>query len=288
MLVADVADIVGGTPKLRRLIGRLDLDELKDLKSVTITRRQIVARLLVAGFKSNNISVTGGASLQVRFVKQQDFRRVIEGKLAAEIARQFGIDEADVQINLSGKTDLAAISNAIDVHNFRVMTILPNRLPLGEKTIQTEFSDTNGKRFSTQLSMRIVVLKDVVVTSHPVPRGTVITAEHIQSVKRPLSSGNIELASLDCIGCTAAQDIPPHEIVSTQFLSKRKPQDRIVINRNDLVDILLVRGPVTIRIRNAKAMTAGAIGETIQVLNTASEKRINAVVKNRSTVLVQN
>lgn len=287
VVVGDVAEVSGSTPKIRKLVQQLDLDDLSKSDSVSISSGQVSARLLVAGFQATNFTIMGEPQIAVQFVKQQDLKRQIETKVAAELARQFGINFDDVRVRVSDKTEFRKISNAIDTTNFNVMAVFPNRLPLGEQMIRVEFVDSSGKRLAAQISLQITVLRDVVVSSVSIARGMVITADHVQSVKRPLANNNIELASLECIGCTATKDIPPYEILSTRVLSRSEQTNPIVVRRNDLVEVLLVKGSLNIRFRNAKAMTEGAVGDTIQVLNPNSNKRITAVVRDRSTVLVK-
>lgn len=287
LLISDVAELSGGRTKIRKLAGNLDLDELSLSRDVVVTSGQIRARLLVEGFPAENIKVTGPQRIQVRFIKQDDLHQRIESKIESELSRQFGVGIADVQVHLSPKTDLSQISDAIDVRQFEAMAIFPSKLPLGDKTIQVEFTDTKGQRLSTRINVQIIVMKEMVVTSSSVARGTVITASHVQTVKRPMASGNAELATVDCIGCTAIRDIPPYEIVSSRYVTKQQQQKQAVVKQNSLVDILLVRGRMNIRMRNAKALTSGAVGETIQVLNTESNKRISAIVKDQSTVVVR-
>ena len=286
--IADVMEIRGGTQKLRRYAGKQDLEVLQNLQTAKITQQQVMVRLLVAGFDRDDFSIAGDRFAFVKFIRQDDLKQRIESKLESELARQFGVSIADVQVRLSAKTDVAQVGEAIDVSQFDIMAIFPNKLPLGDKTIQTEFIDGRGERVTKRLNVQIVVMKEMVVTSGIVPRGTVITADHVQTVKRPMANdNNIELASLDCIGCTAIRDIPPYEIVSTRYVSRETPKKQMVVRQNSPVDILLSRGRVNIRMRNAKALKSGAVGDMIPVLNTASNKLINAVVRDQSTVVVR-
>ena len=287
LLISDVAELSGGIIKIRKLAGKLDLDELSAERDTVVTAGQIRARLLVEGFPAENIKVTGPRRAQVRFIQQDDLQQRIESKIESELSRQFGISLSDVQIHLSPKTDLSQISDAIDVRQFETMAIFPSKLPLGDTTVQVEFRDSSGQRFTSRLNVQIIVMKEMVVTSSSVARGTVITANHVQTVKRPMASGNVEHATVDCIGCTAIRDIPPYEIISSSYVTKQSPKKEMMVKQNSLVDVLLVRGRVNIRMRNAKAMTSGAVGETIQVLNTKSNKRISAIVKDQSTVVVR-
>ena len=286
--ISDVMEVRGGTQKLRSLAGKQDLEVLENLQTEKITKQQVAVRLLVAGFDQDDFIISGDESTYVKFIRQDDLKQRIESKIESELARQFGVSIADVQVNLSPKTDFAQIGNSIDVSKFDLMAIFPSKLPLGDKTIQTEFIDRLGERITKRLNVQIVVMKEMVVTSEIVARGTVITADHVQTVKRPMANdNNIELASLDCIGCTAVRDIPPYEIVSTRYLTRQAPKKQVVIRQNSLVDILLSKGRISIRMRNAKALKSGAVGDTIPVLNLDSNKQINAVVRDQSTVVVR-
>ena len=283
----DVADLSGGNPRTRKEMARLDLDSITGTSSVKILRTQIAVRLLVAGFVREQFEITGPVSTQVRFGSAVNLQRTIEDSIATDLGQQFGLDVADVQVTLLDKNVVTQIRDSIDTMSFQAMSIFPTKIPLGEKTFTVEFSDATGGRISVRVPLRIVVMRKVVVSSSPLPRGTVIATHHVQSVKRPLIDNSIELASLDCVGCKVTRDIGPHEIVSTRYLSKHDPADAILVKRNDIVDILLVRGPLTIRLKNAKVITPGGKGAVVQVLNPASGKPITAVVASKSIVEVR-
>ena len=98
----------------------------------------------------------------------------------------------------------------------------------------------------------------------------------------------VELAGADCVGCTAVRDIAPHEVITTRHISRKPSRKQVILKRNDLVDVVLIKGPLTIRVKNAKVMSNGGKGERVRVLNTNSNKEFSAIVQDSATVVVSN
>ncbi len=288
ILVSDVCDIQGGSAQQRKKVGFLDLDDVQVGGSTDISKQQIGVRIALSLGMRHNIKISGPNSVKVSFVPIEDLQQRLEDKIRAELSSQFGIQISDVRIRLLDTSVLLGLKKAIDTTEFDVMAFLPAQLPLGEKYVQLELSDKRGNRINQKVHLRIVVLRDVFVTTKGVTRGAVITADHIQSIKRPMLDNSVELAGKDCLGCAATRDIPPHEILTTRHVTRKPAPKKIGLKRNDLVDILLIQGPLRIRVKNAKVMTNGSKGEIVRVLNTNSNKQINAVVVDQSTVVVKN
>ncbi len=286
--IGDVCEVRGGSVELRRKIASLDLDVVVPGTTTVISKQQVSVRIALAGISRSAIMFLGPDSVNVNLIPNEKLQQRIESKFAAELSSQFGIPKGNVRIRLRNMELLDGLRDSIDTTDFSVMAFFPTQLPLGDKHIQIEFSDSRGNRISQKVHVQIVVLHDVYVTSGVVSKGTVITAGHVQSIKRPLIDNSVELASSECLGCTASRDIPPHEIVTTRHLSRQPIKKQILVKRNDLVDIVLTKGPLRLRVKNAKVMTNGAQGEMVRVLNTNSNKEINAVVLDRTTVVVQN
>lgn len=288
LTVGDVCEIEGGTAIQRKQIKSLDLDLLKDGAAAVISSQQVAMRIALSGVRRTDMQLSGPSSTKVRLVKFEKVQPRIEAKLASEVSSQFGIPIDDVRVRLLSKDLLEQLGKVIDTSDFETSAFFSSKLPLGEQVVQVEFMDSKGNRSLQKIKLQIIVMHKVMVTSSNVARGTVITASHVQEIKRPLIDNKVELAGADCVGCVASRDIPPHEVVTTRHFNRTPQRKQVLVKRNDLVDIVLIQGPLRVRLKNAKAMTNGAKGEMIRVLNTNSNKELNAVVRDRTTVEVTN
>ena len=286
--VGDVCKIQGSSSQLRQQISELDLDVASVGQPIVVSKQQIDVRIALAGFASHAIRVSGPDSVEINFVPDENLQHRLERNIKSELSSQFGIPSEDIRIRLLDSNSIASVREAIDTTNFKTMVFFPSQLPLGEKSIQVEMTDTVGNRLIQKFKAQIVVLRDVFVTTGTVAKGSIISQKHVQKIKRPLIGNTVDLAGAECLGCTASRDIPPHEVLTNRYLKKRAVAKPAGVKRNDLVDIILTQGPLTVRVKNAKVMTNGAVGQTVRVLNTNSNSQINAVVLNQTTVTVKN
>lgn len=286
--INDVADILGASENQKKRIGALDLDNVQLGQAITISKRQISVRTILSGVSADKFVVDGPENTEVKLMLAESLQARIESKMARELSTQFGIPISDISIRLLDLSVLEAIRSNINTSSFQSMSIFPTKLPLGERSVPVDFSDQSGKRISLKVPVRVVLMKEVIISARSIPRGTIVTTEHVQSVKRPIMDNSIELAGFECVGCVTTRDIAQHEIVSTRFLAEVTRQQKILIKRNDIVDVVLIQGPLRVRLKNAKALSAGARGDTIQLENTSSDRRLSGVVQDASTVIVNN
>ncbi|QEG23385.1 flagellar basal body P-ring formation chaperone FlgA [Mariniblastus fucicola] len=284
--IGDVCDVRGGSPLLRNRIKTLDLDLVVAGKSTVVSRQQVAIRIALDGVARTSISLSGPEKTTVNLIPNEKLQERLEAKLGHDLSFQFGIGVDDVRVRLLNLDVIAKLRDSINTGDFEILAFFPAQLPLGDKYIQVEYSDSSGNRVTHRTHVQIVVMQNVFVTSGLISKGTVITAGHVQNIKRPLMDGKIELAGAECVGCVASRDIAPHQIVTSRHLSRRPVRKQVLVKRNDLVDIVLMQGRLRVRVKNAKVMTSGARGEMVRVLNTNSNKEINAVVYDRTTVVV--
>lgn len=286
--IGDVCDVRGGSPQLRNRISSLDLDVVAPEVKTEISQQQVLVRIALAGISRKSIKIDGPESIEIQLIANEHLQQRLESKIGVELGKQFGIAVADIRVRLLDQNVLEQLREQVETDNFDLMAFFSNQLPLGDKYVQVDISDAKGNRWSRKVRVQIVVLRDVFVTSGAVARGTVITASHVQSIKRPLMDSSVEIAGEDCVGCTAIRDIAPHQIVTTRHLSRQPVRNRTLVKRNDLVDVVLISGRLQVRIKNAKVMSSGGKGDTVRVLNTNSGKEVSAIVQDQSTVVIKN
>lgn len=160
------------------------------------------------------------------------------------------------------------------------------RLPRGSRSIgnTTIGVRCTGKRpWSINLSARVDVYRDVLVSVRTLTRGDTLTEDDVELVSRNLASmphGYLE--DIDTtIGMQVKRRILPGTAVTPSML--KKPQ---LVKRGQQVNIIAAAGNASVSMMG-KALAAGAIGELIQVQNKSSKRKIEGIVSGPGEVRVR-
>lgn len=143
---------------------------------------------------------------------------------------------------------------------------------LGKTTVGVKCTDS--KPWSLNVPVTISIYKNVLVTTHPLQKGSVLNRDDIKLAKRDLATlsyGYFE--DLDSeIGMKLKRRALSGAVLTPSMLVK--PQ---VISRGQKVTIKAVSGRMEVRMAG-KALDNGAPGERIKVMNLKSRKKLEGVV----------
>ena len=159
------------------------------------------------------------------------------------------------------------------------------QLPIGTSLIDVEFVDKRGRPFLVKLETQVIVLVEVALAKQAIKRGAVVQAGMIQSVMRPMLQRGKFASVDDLAGGVAAKNIARYEVILADSVAEARANSRPTVNRNDMLDVIVRLGQNEIRLKNAKAMSSGKVGETISVLNTRSNKQLSVTVVNRNLAI---
>lgn len=282
--IGDVADVTASSAQLVKRIEKLDLRASGEWQRVDrIRQREIEIRVRLSGLVAGGLSVGGSDVVTVQGSNQREFQAELSDRLAAEIARQFGLDPKDVRVQLLDIASATALESRLAAADFVVTAMMGNSVPLGRTQIECSFSSSRGMTFSERLSMNVTVLKRVAVASTPILSGTKIESSMIQVVKRPLVQ-NASFVDPDAIvGKVASRDIPSQQLVVASHVNTIR-SGRTLVNRGDLIDVMIRVGTSQVRLKDAKVMSPGGnAGDTIEIMNTKTNHRLNAIIDDRTT-----
>lgn len=286
--IEDVADLHGGTAVEQKRFGQLDLDVLAPRTArKRLTRREIEMRLLVAGYRRNQFYLTGADAVEVRRADTDAFRTRLERLFHSEFARQFGFDDQNVSIRILDQQRLLAVESKMAGDDFAATVLFESQLPIGATTIQVEFASEN-ERFLEEFKSQVIVSTEVAIARRNVSRGSVIDASSVRIIRRPIVRKADFADPKHIVGRVAKIDILSNEVLLTSYLTEVNSSRTSVVQRNDLVDVIVRLGGSEIRLKNARAMGAGNIGDTITVLNTESKRQLTATIVARQLAIVSN
>ena len=170
------------------------------------------------------------------------------------------------------------------------------RLPLCDSPLATRFTHgrTSGgpssvevrcegaKPWSLYVGVIIEQFADVVVTTRPLPRDSVIGESDVTLVRR-----RIDGARADYLGdiAHAVGQVTARAVGADQMLGASKLKRQHLIRRGDEVILAAAGGTISVRMKG-KALENGAPGERISVRNHSSERVVEGVVNAQGMVVV--
>ncbi len=204
----------------------------------------------------------------------------ISASVAQALAGQYGFGDAhNIQINFDR-----------DVRTLQVESNAAGALQvisLGYDPRTTRFDVTFGlatsaemRRLPTHYSGTAVETVDAVAVDHPIERGQVVKASDLTVLRRPKSDTGALTDPTAAAGMAARHALRPGQALTAADLMKPE-----VVARNDNVTIVYQAPGVTLTLRG-QAQEAGAMGDTISVLNVDSKRVVQAVVSGADRVSI--
>jgi len=204
----------------------------------------------------------------------------IANSVAQALAGQYSFGDAhNIQVNFD--------------HDVRTLQIEPTAtgalqvLALAYDPRTARFDVTFSLPASTELhrqpahySGTAIETVDAVTVTRPVERGEVLKASDLAVLRRPKTESGL-LTGLDAVaGLAARRPLRPGQPLAP--VDVMKPE---IVQRNDTVTIVYQAPGVTLTLRG-QAHDAGALGDTIGVLNMESKRVVQAVVSGPDRVTV--
>jgi flagella basal body P-ring formation protein FlgA len=204
----------------------------------------------------------------------------ISASVAQALAGQYGFGDAhNIQINFE--------------HDVRTLQVEPNAagalqvVSLGYDPRSTRFDVTFGlttsaemRRLAAHYTGTAVETIDAVAVDHPIERGQMVKASDLTVLRRPKSDTGALTDPKAAAGLAARHALRPGQALTAADLMKPE-----VVARNDSVTIVYQAPGVMLTLRG-QAQEAGAIGDTISVLNADSKRVVQAVISGPDRVTI--
>ena len=155
-----------------------------------------------------------------------------------------------------------------------------NRTPIGSVSIGVRCENPTWR---VRLPVHVYAYTDVLVAKHPIPRGEMITKNHLQyerhNVGRYHAGVYTDMESL--VGMIAKRPIR-----DTAVITARMVKPRLLVTRGEMITIIAEGNGLKIR-TSGKALMDGQQGQVIQIVNNRSGRKLSGEVVARSTVRVK-
>jgi flagellar basal body P-ring formation protein FlgA len=227
------------------------------------------------------IDTRGLAEVTVTRASRAIPAREISARIAQALSGQYGFGNArDILINFDG--------------DVRTLQIEPN--VTGELQVLALSYDPRTTRFDVTFDMpesielhrqparytgTAIDTIDAIAVDRPIERGELLKAADLTMVRRPKAEAGTALTDGNAaVGLAARHALRPDQPLAAADLMKPE-----IVARNDSVTIIYQVPGITLTLRG-EAKDAGAIGDTISVVNTESKRVMQAVVSGPDRVTV--
>ncbi len=140
-----------------------------------------------------------------------------------------------------------------------------------------------SKPWSLHVPVTVSLYKKVLVSKRQIQKGALLTAADLKLSKQDVSRltyGYFE-AITDGVGMKLKRRMMSGKVLTPAML--KKPQ---IISRGQKVTILAQAGNMQVRM-SGKALTSGAVGDRIKVINNKSQKKLEGVIIQTGEVKVE-
>jgi flagella basal body P-ring formation protein FlgA len=290
--IKDIAEIRSRDPQLRRYVAELDLEQFTEFQTqIEISERLVHYRLLVAGIKPSQFTISGQPLTMARFSEPINTSRTVERAIQNELATQFGLPRTSLEITVNRQIESVIQGAGLDPASLMVQPSFPAELPIGNRSVEIVLSDGAGNSLATSVSAKIAVYRDLVIAKRNISRGELLSEDKIERVRRPVDSSQVRFASFEqAVGKTARTDIQQFALLKTQFVSTAKQTDSAsqpVIKRNDRLNVIIKRGPMSVTLKGALATENGKPGDYIDLINPKSKERVRARIIDAGTAVIE-
>jgi len=204
----------------------------------------------------------------------------IAARIAQALEGQYGLGEArnilvtfdrgvhtlNVEPDATGELQVTALAYDPRTTRFDVTLDLPSSAAL--------------RRLSTRFFGTAIETIAAVTIERPLERGEIVKASDLAMQRRPKADG-AALTALDAaIGMAARHPLRPGQVLSQADLMKP-----MIVQRNDMVTLVYEAPGLTLTLRG-QAQDAGALGDTIGVLNVQSKRVVQGVITGPGRVKV--
>jgi flagellar basal body P-ring formation protein FlgA len=226
------------------------------------------------------IDTRGLAQVTVTRASRAITEQEISSRITASLAGQYGLGEAhnifarldggvrtlQVEPDATGELQVVSLSYDPRTTRFDVTFDLPTSTVLHQQ--------------ATRYTGTAIATMDAVGVDQPIERGQVLKESDLVVLRRPKDDSGALTDLTATVGLAARHPLRPNQPLTTADLMKPD-----LVLRNDIVTIVYQAPGVTLTLRG-QAQDAGALGDTIAVLNTESKRVVQAVVSGTDRVMV--
>jgi flagella basal body P-ring formation protein FlgA len=284
--LGQIATVDAGNDAATKWWNDVELELFENSSDLKITRKFVQLGMRLKGAKENSFSITGADTCVVTKVDRKAVQAEFVDQIQLDIARQLNAPAERLKIRLLTSLDQWMAETEILIDEFWVQVTLPESGFYGRQTVEVVVADLAGHSDTLTMNIEMAWVRPVAVVNRSIPAGQEIKADDVQILERQTTQADTSLVSFDqIVGQVANTNIAPYQPLQSSHLGHKKAEvQNQMIKKNEPVIVRSIGNGIVIELKNAKAVTAGAMGEIITVLNMSTQKQIRAKIIGPSLV----
>lgn len=283
--LGDIATFTANNDSVAQKLRNIDIDSfIGSASEIRVTKEQVRIRLLLAGFDLTNADISGPIEFKVRRIEQEDTRLVIQTLLGQQLSSQFSIPESAIQVTVDSNFKLDN-EHHMDYQTLRLEPLGRAEIPLGKSSMPTMLRDSRNKFQPMNIPVTVAIYRELAVAKTDIARGTILTRDHLDSVRRPVSNNSSGYLTMTlALGKQVNNDISMYDLIKPNSINSGTSRQDALVKRNSIISGIVRSGRLTVELKNIKAMEEADLGDTIQVINMNNNERLIGKVVDANTV----
>lgn len=277
VLLGSIATVSCNDQRLTKAIEAVDV-KLLDITqpSETISQRLVRIRLILAGYKIEDLRMTGADQTVVIFQPPQKLTDAQVEQQALEVLSQaFNVAPEDLRVTLQSGfvQSLSADIRGMDALELKILP--PSRRSLGQVTLSLQLWKDNGLLLTRSAVFDVRRRHRVAVARVSLSREVPIDESNVQFENRFLSTEVDELEPNQILGRNVRGMLVPGSVVQMRDLqTTARPNSDMLVRKGDSIQVIAVARQLRTSIRNIEALEDGRLGDRIRMKNRDSGKEI--------------
>ncbi|MCA9010472.1 MAG: flagellar basal body P-ring formation protein FlgA [Planctomycetaceae bacterium] len=277
VLLGSIATVSCHDPRQTKAVEVVDV-KLLDITqpSETISQRLVRIRLILAGYKIEDLRMTGADQTVVVFQPPQKLTDAQVEQQALEVLSQaFNVAPEDLRVTLQSGFVQSLSSDIRGMDALELKILPPSRRSLGQVTLSLQLWKDNGLLLTRSAVFDVRRRHRVAVARVSLSREVPINETNVQFENRFLSTEVDELEPNQILGRNVRGMLVSGSVVQMRDLqTTARPNSDMLVRKGDSIQVIAIARQLRTSIRNIEALEDGRLGDRIRMKNRDSGREI--------------
>jgi flagella basal body P-ring formation protein FlgA len=244
--------------------------------SETISKRFVNIRLIIAGFKMEDLHVSGADQTNVLYQQPQMLTDTqVEEQALVVLSQALNATPDDLQVLLQSGFVQSLPDNLRNINALQLKVLPPARRSLGPVTLSVQLWKDDALLLTRSAVFDVRRRHRVAIARVSLSREEPINDTNVQFENRFLTTEVDELEPNQILGRNVRGSVVAGSVVQMRDLQMTTQTNRdILVKKGDAVQVIAIARLLRTSIRNIEALEDGQLGDRIRMKNRDSGKEI--------------
>jgi flagella basal body P-ring formation protein FlgA len=290
VLLSSIATVSCSDPVRKKEAEDLEVRLLDlTLASETISQRSIHIRLIIAGFRMEDLTLYGADRTVVVFQPTQKLTDTqVEEQALIVMTQALNVAPEDLKVLLQSGFVQTLPKNLHDLNGLQFKILPPARRSLGPVTLQVQVWNGDALLSTRSATFDVRRKHHVAVARISLSREIPIDESNVQFENRFMTTEVDELEPNQILGRSVRGSVVAGSIVQMRDLqTTTRANADVLVKKGDAIQVIAMAGRLRTSIRNIEALEDGRGGERIRMKNRDSGKEIVGEIVGPGRALVR-